>query len=63
MPIEVLQHAWPYLLILFYMMVLAFIKTLLGHFHRETAVHNLLRESKMRRNEYLKSLDERMHGK
>ncbi|MAX26239.1 MAG: hypothetical protein CMJ19_17220 [Phycisphaeraceae bacterium] len=63
MPLDVLQSCWPYLLILFYMMVLAFIKTLLGHFRRETAVHNLLRESKTRRNEYLKELDQRMHSK
>ena len=63
MPLDVLQSCWPYLLILFYMMVLAFIKTLLGHFRRETAVHTLLRESKPRRNEYLKELDQRMHSK
>ena len=61
MPIEVLQQAWPFLLFLFYMLILAFIKTLLGHFRRETAVHNLLRESKLRRNEYLKELDARMN--
>jgi hypothetical protein len=63
MPIEVLQSTWPYLLVLFYLLVLAMIKTLLGHFRRETAVHNLLRESKLRRNEYLRELDARMQDK
>lgn len=60
MPIDVLHSTWPYLAILFYMMVLAMIKTLLGYFHKETSVHNLLRDSKMRRNEYLKELNARM---
>lgn len=61
MPIDVLHQTWPYLLVLFYMMVVALIKTLLGHFKRETVVHDLLRESKLRRNAYLKELDARMH--
>lgn len=62
MPIEVIQSAWPYLLVLFYFLVMAIVKTLLGHFQRETAVHNLLRESKLRRNEYMHDLDERINS-
>ena len=61
MPIELLQSVWPYLLILFYVLVIAMVKTLLGHFQRETAVHNLLRESTLRRNAYLKELESRMN--
>ncbi|MBL4700873.1 MAG: hypothetical protein JKX85_06410 [Phycisphaeraceae bacterium] len=61
MPIEILQSTWPYLLILFYVLALAMVKTLLGHFQRETAVHNLLRESTLQRNAYLKDLEERMY--
>ncbi len=60
MSIELLQSVWPYLLILFYVLVVAMIKTLLGHFQRETALHNLLRESTLRRNAYLKELESRM---
>ncbi len=62
MSLEVLAQSWPYLLVLFYLLTMAIVRVLHGHFRSQTALHNLLRDSKMRRNEYLKALDQRIEA-
>lgn len=59
MPKEVLMATWPVLLALTYIMAMSIMRVLAGHLRSNIAVHDLVRESKRRRLEYLNSLEAR----
>jgi len=59
-PYDVLKVTWPYLLVLLYLLVTCSMTVLGSYFRHAIRVHDLIRESKAKRLEYRKSLEDRI---